>query len=166
MITDLVDIASLTIRQTIERAVMRVMTMFIALISGLVAIGFLTAAGYQALRYRWSAPEALLIVGGSYLLLAIIVLVVARMVDERAAKAPRPSVSRVMTGHLPDLLGQVASSVKGMVASSRPTAEPLTTPLHDTAGEKATPLGPFQRVLTALLTGYLVGRVIDRRIGT
>ena len=79
------------------RAVMGLVVAILAV----AGAGFLVAAGYQVLSWRYSGPVAATAIGGGFLVLALIVGLAGRMIIRRQARReapPAPAVDPLSAG--------------------------------------------------------------------
>ncbi|BBK29989.1 hypothetical protein EDC65_4763 [Stella humosa] len=109
--------AAASVRSQAKLALLR--TAIGALLAILVAVGmsFLVAAGYMLLRRDFTGPEAAGIVGGSFLLLALIVAIAGQIVLRRQMRQPvAPAIdptaaTMAAVGPLISTIGSVSPAV-------------------------------------------------------
>ncbi|WP_374447917.1 hypothetical protein [Stella sp.] len=87
----------------------------------LAGIAFLVAAGYQWLRWRLPAPEASAIVGGGFLVLALLVAVAGYLVvrrQRRRTEVPAVDPAAIGLATLAPLAGVVSRIPPGVLAAA------------------------------------------------
>ncbi len=166
MISELMTLAGRSARRTVQNTVSRIVLWIAAGVTGGVAVGFLTGAGYLWLKRSWDGPAAAFIVALVYLLLAVALAVAATHVGSEDKNQPSTAEQmRALLPTVPAVLGVVMGMRRGSSRSSRTESVPLTERGKLMAERQVRRLGPLQRLGAGLLSGFIIGKIIDRRLG-
>ncbi|MBB3809798.1 phage holin family protein [Pseudochelatococcus contaminans] len=142
------------VRREAHLALVKTALGIVAAVLALVAVGFFTAAGHLSLERALGPVTASLIVGGVYLVIALIVWAVMATRDSRP-QLPAETPDLAATART--TLFSIGQSVGDAARSIDPKA------IANAGGRKlARTVGPLTLASIAIVAGYLAARRIDR----
>lgn len=143
------------VKEEARRTCVRLLALLIAGLLAVVAVGLFTAAGYISIARMHGPVTGLLIVGGVYLGLAVIVWA-ATALASRPSKAP-PRAMAVGTQDLAAATQNVMQSVGEAVRQIKPEE------LAEKSGQSLVRnMGPWPLAGVAVLAGYILARRLDK----
>lgn len=142
------------VRHEARIAAMRIVFTIIAVLLAIVALGFLTAAGYVSLSRELGVVSALLVTGGVYVALALIVWLIGSLSSRRPRPAPETT----------DIAAATQTALYGIGQSVGDAARKIDPQALATAGGRklARTVGPLPLAGIAIVVGYLLARRMDR----
>jgi len=159
MISEIATIAGRSVQRKVSGLVTKIVLWMVAGLAGVVAVGFLTGSGYMWLKDLWGGPAAALAVATFWLLVAVVLAVSATHAGSAEKKGP--TVGEQIRAALPAVPGIIALMRS---RSSGPPKPPLTERARLAAEREVRRLGPVQRIGAGLLAGFVLGRIVDRKL--
>lgn len=159
MISEIAAVAGRSVRRKVSGIVSRIVLWAAAGLAGLVAVGFLTGAGYMWLERLWGGPQAALAVAVFWLVAAVVLALSATHAGSEDARGP--TVAEQFRAALPAVPGILALMRSRTESSSRP---PMAERARLAADRELRRLGPVQRIGAGLLAGFVLGRIVDRKL--
>ena len=156
MISEIATIASRAIRRKVSGIVTKIVLRVAACLAGLVAIGFLTGAGYMRLEDLWGGPAAALAVAIFWFVAAGVLAVSAAYAGSEQRKGP--TTGEEIRAAIPGIIAILGSRAAG------PSEPPSSERACDTAERPSHRIGPVQMIGAALFAGFLLGRIVDRNL--
>ncbi|MFT0891295.1 hypothetical protein [Pseudochelatococcus sp. G4_1912] len=144
------------VKEEARRTCARVLTLLIATLLAVVAVGFFTAAGYISLVRMYGPVTALLIVGGAYLAFAVIVwginALASRSSSEEQLKTPAVSTPdlAVVTQNMMQSVGEAVRQINPEEIAAKSGRTLMRN------------VGPLPLAGIAIVAGYILARRIDK----
>ncbi len=159
MISEIATIAGRSVRRKVSGVVTKIVLWAAAGLAGVVAVGFLTGSGYMWLKDVWGGPAAALATAVFWLLAAVVLAVSATHAGSEPERGP--STAEQLRAAIPAVPGIIALMRS---RSGGPAKPPVTERARLAADRELRRLGPVQRIGAGLLAGFVLGRIVDRRL--